>query len=226
MREAAPRTSIPCVTADQVQALYRRAVEEYGGHALQMAEHAGRHLAQVAREQFLDGDGRGHAVLVVGGPGRNGSYGFAAARHLHNWGASVWVATTAPPHRHDDGPARQLEQLRRMDVPIEPVVPTDELPGADLVIDALVGPGPDGLGDDERADRIHQIIWQSAPVLSLEVPSGLDATTGVPSQKTVHADATLALALPTCGLDAPAARSAVGDLFLADIGIPPRCTRT
>jgi len=60
-----------------------------------------------------------------------------------------------------------------------------------------------------------------APTLSLDVPSGLDATTGVPSETTVHADATLTLALPKCGLDAPAAESAVGDLYLGDIGIPP-----
>ena len=222
MPDAAPRTSIPCVTAKQMRAITRRAVEEYGGHERQMREHAGWHCAQLARGQFLDGDVRDRTVLVVSGPGRNGRDGLAAARHLHNWGASVWVATTAPPRAHDDGAARQIEQLRRMDVPVEPVGATADLPaGADLLIDALVGTGPDGMDDEERADRIHQIIWQGAPVLSLDVPSGLDATTGVPSQNTVHADATLTLALPKCGLDAPAARSAVGDLFLADIGIPP-----
>jgi len=222
MSDAVPHTSIPCVTAEQMRTIARRAVEEYGGHARPMMGHAGWHCAQLARERFLEGDVRGRTVLVVSGSGWNGGGGCAAARHLHNWGASVWVATAAPPQAHDDGAAQQVEQLRRMDVPVEQVAPTEDLPaGADLLIDALVGAGPDGMGDEERADRIHQIIWQGAPVLSLDVPSGLDATTGLPSQNTVHADATLALALPKCGLNAPAARSAVGDLFLADIGIPP-----
>jgi NAD(P)H-hydrate epimerase len=111
--------------------------------------------------------------------------------------------------------------LRRLDCPVAPAAPDDDLPAADLLLDALVGYGLDGPPDEDLAALIHRAIWHGAPALSLDVPSGLDATTGVPSQTTVHAEATLTLALPKCGLDAPAAQSAVGDLYLADIGIPP-----
>jgi NAD(P)H-hydrate epimerase len=108
-----------------------------------------------------------------------------------------------------------------MGVPITQMDADGDLPEADLLLDALMGYGLDGDLRDDMAGRIHQVIWHGAPALSLDVPSGLNATTGVPSDQTVHAEATLTLALPKCGLDAPAAQSAVGDLYLADIGIPP-----
>ncbi len=212
---------IPCITAEQMRTVDRLATEEYRVHLLQMMENAGRHLAHLARERFLEGTALGHSILAVCGTGGNGGGGLAAARRLHGWGASVTVATTAPPNEYSGIPAHQLALLQRMEVPIAHMDPDDALPDADLLLDAIIGYGLDGEPDDEMADRIHQVIWHGAPVLSLDVPSGLNATTGVPSDTTVHAEATLTLALPKCGLDAPAARSAVGDLYLGDIGIPP-----
>lgn len=210
---------VPCVTADQMRTIDRIATEEYGLHRLQMMEHAGRHLAHLARERFLD-EGPGEAtVLVVCGTGGNGG-GLVAARRLHGWGASVRVGTSKPPDAYTGVPAHQLTLLHRLDVPITDADAGD-LPDADLILDALIGYGLNGPLRDEMADRIYEVIWHGAPALSLDVPSGLDATTGVPSETTVHADATLTLALPKCGLDAPAAASAVGDLYLGDIGVPP-----
>ena len=199
----------------------RIATNDYGVSLLQMMENAGRHLAHLAREQFLDGDVRRRSVLVVCGRGGNGGGGLAAARCLACWGADVWVSTLTAPADYTGVPARQLTMLRRMEVPVERIAPSDDLPDGDLMIDALVGYGLEGEPRDELAAFIRQIIWHGVPTLSLDVPSGLDATTGVPSDTTVHADATLTLALPKCGLEAPVAASAVGDLYLADIGIPP-----
>ena len=199
----------------------RIATNDYGVSLLQMMENAGRHFAHLARERFLDGDVRGGSVLVVCGRGGNGGGGLAAARRLSNWGADVWVSTLTAPADYTGVPARQLTMLRRMEVPVERLAPSDDLPDGDLMIDALVGYGLEGEPRDELAAFIRQVIWHGVPTLSLDVPSGLDATTGVPSDTTVHADATLTLALPKCGLEAPVAASAVGDLYLADIGIPP-----
>ena len=213
-------TPIPCVTADQMREVDRIATEDYGLDLLQMMENAGRHLATLARERFLDGDPRGHSVLVLCGTGGNGGGGLVAARRLHGWGATVRVVTTNPPEAFSGAPAHQLELLQRLDIPVVQADP-DGLPDADLLLDAIIGYGLDGDLRDDVAELIRQVIWHGAPALSLDVPSGLNATTGVPSKTTVHADATLTLALPKCGLDAPAAESAVGELFLADIGIPP-----
>ena len=221
MPNAVSSPSPPCVTADQMRTVDRIATNDYGVSLLQMMENAGRHLAHLAREQFLDGDVRRRSVLVVCGRGGNGGGGLAAARCLACWGADVWVSTLTAPADYTGVPARQLSLLRHMEVPVERIASSDDLPDGDLMIDALVGYGLEGEPRDELAACIRQIIWHGAPTLSLDVPSGLDATTGVPSDTTVHADATLTLALPKCGLEAPVAASAVGDLYLADIGIPP-----
>jgi len=220
MGVTARRLSVPCVTADQMREVDRIATEEYRLHLLQMMENAGRHFAHLART-VLDGTLREQTVLVLCGRGGNGGGGLVTARRLVGWGASVRVATTAPPDDYAGIPAHQLALLRRMGCPVEEADPNGELPGADLLLDAVIGYGLDGELDDETTALIQQVIWHAAPALSLDVPSGLDATTGVPSRTTVHAEATLTLALPKCGLDAPAAQSAVGDLYLADIGIPP-----
>ena len=215
------RLSVPCVTADQMREVDRIATQEYRLHLLQMMENAGRHLAHLARERFLGKPLRDQAVLVLCGTGGNGGGGLVAARRLAGWGATVTVVTPTPPDDYTGVPAHQMALLRRLDCPVAPAAPDDDLPAADLLLDALIGYGLDGPLDDDMATLIHRAIWHGAPALSLDVPSGLDATTGVPSQTTVHAEATLTLALPKCGLEAPAAQSAVGDLYLADIGIPP-----
>lgn len=62
----------------------------------------------------------------------------------------------------------------------------------------------------------------AAPVLALDVPSGLDATSGTVWEPCIRATATMTLALPKRGLLAPGARGAVGELYLADIGVPPQ----
>ena len=72
---------------------------------------------------------------------------------------------------------------------------------------------------------IDRINAQAAPVIALDVPSGLDATTGEAAVPCVRAAATMTLALPKTGLLVPTARPYVGDLYLADIGVPPAlCT--
>ena len=71
-------------------------VDHYGISVLQMMEHAGRNLANVARAVFFDGSVVGKNVLVVAGPGGNDGGGLSGARHLHNIGAIVTVVLTAP----------------------------------------------------------------------------------------------------------------------------------
>lgn len=87
---------------------------------------------------------------------------------------------------------------------------------AELVVDALIGYSLCGAPRGRAAGLIDLCSRNAARVLSLDVPSGLDATTGRPPGLVVRADRTLTLALPKTGL-----RDVPGDLYLADIGIPP-----
>jgi NAD(P)H-hydrate epimerase len=89
------------------------------------------------------------------------------------------------------------------------------------VIDGLVGYRLAGPLRGAVAELVRWANAQAAPVLALDVPSGLDSTTGALSDPTVRAAATLTLALPKVGLQAAAAAPFVGELYLADIGVPP-----
>ncbi len=95
-----------------------------------------------------------------------------------------------------------------------------ELPSADLVIDALIGYGLTGNPSGAVADLIRLANSHPAPILALDAPSGLDTTSGIAYDPCIKAAATMTLALPKAGLMA-APPTVVGDLYLADISVPP-----
>lgn len=173
-----------------------------------------RDLALLARH-LLGGGARGRHVLVLAGTGGNGGGGLVAARHLHVAGADVAVALAedcvAPI------PADQLEILRRTGVPVEVGVPDEREP--ELVVDALLGYSQQG---DPRGAAARLVAWSAGRrVLALDTPSGLELETGEVRRPCVRAQATLTLAAPKEGLRAPGAREVAGELFLADISVPP-----
>jgi NAD(P)H-hydrate epimerase len=143
-----------------------------------------------------------------------------AARFLHAWGATpaVWLGRRPLPSKGIA--AHQLVILERLDVPIHEPTTTPALPAADLVIDALLGFSSAGAPTGETAALIVAANAHPAPCLAVDLPSGLEATTGTVFEPCVRADATLTLALPKTGLLAPAARAVVGELVAADIGVP------
>ena len=223
-----PETPFPTLTPEQMSRVDRIMVDDLGVEVLQLMELAGLAVAAWARERFLGGDAQGRRVLVLAGSGGNGGDGMVAARLLHTWGAQavVWLS-------HDPGTlpaygaaAHQLRSLNALALTIHPPPGSAEdgafdLPDADLIIDALLGFGLSGPPSGAAARLIAAANAHRAPVLAVDLPSGLDARTGIPYDPCTHAEATLTLALPKTGLTNPAARSVVGELVVADIGIPP-----
>jgi NAD(P)H-hydrate epimerase len=206
---SAATSSIPALTAEQMREVDRLAVEEFGLLLLQMMENAGAHLAALSMRRFQP-----TSVSVLCGPGGNGGGGLVAARHLANHGVQVAVTLAADRDRLGEVPRHQLSILERMRVSIG-----TEPSASDLILDALVGYS---LRGDPRTRAARLIRWaneQEAPVCSLDVPSGLDATTGDVRDPCIRATATLTLALPKTGL--ASASGVVGELYLADISIPP-----
>jgi NAD(P)H-hydrate epimerase len=207
---------VPAVTAEAMREVDRVAVEDSGPPLLSMMENAGRNLAKASRA--VVGAQPRHAVVVAGGGG-NGGGGLASARHLQNHGTDVTVVLDRPRSELDGVARRQLNALTGTDATIfdgEDAVQMaiDAVLDVEVVVDALVGYGlTDAL--DGTAGDLAQVIDQGAKrALSLDVPSGFDATTGIAPGRAVHPDATLALALPKTGLDA-----VPGDLLLGDVGI-------
>ena len=207
----------PAITTAQMRRVDQLMVDTYGISLLQMMENAGRNLARVAR-RLLGGTVTNRRIAILCGAGNNGGGGLVAARHLHNWGAHVQVQLAAEMARLKDVPAHQWRTVRLLGLDAKV---TPNLGQADLILDALIGYGLTGAPRPQVAEWIERANAAQRPILALDTPSGLDVTTGVPSQPCVRAAATLTLALPKTGLLAETARPFVGQLFLADIGVPP-----
>lgn len=203
----------PHITRDQMIEVDRLMIEVYGITLFQMMENAGRSLAVLARDRFLGSNPDGKSVLVMVGSRGNGGGAMVAARRLASWGAEVQVVLSHSLHRFTEVTLHQLNILNRTGVPISDVPQGD----FDLLIDGLIGYSLKGAPRGRSADLIHFANDHGAPVLSLDVPSGLDITSGEVHTPTVNATSTLTLALPKTGLRGPE----VGELFCADISVPP-----
>jgi NAD(P)H-hydrate epimerase len=209
--------SLPAVTAAQMAEVDRITVEELGFDVLQIMETAGRAVAFFAR-QLLGGDPRGKQITVLCGTGGNGGDGMVAARHLANWGTEVDIILS---NRPEQGPARhQLEILSRLGMTVHEPGALAQLPPADLIIDALLGFSLAGAPRGEAARLIELANAHGAPILAVDLPSGMDATSGECFRPCIRASSTLTLGLPKTGLRAPNARQATGNVVVADIGIP------
>ena len=201
--------AVPSVTADQMREVDRAMTEDFHIELVQMMENAGRNLAELALGRFKPSN-----VVVLVGPGGNGGGGLVGARHLINRGVDVHVVLSGNEADLTPVPAHQLDILRRMNVSV-----VDAPSGADLVIDALIGYSLRGDPHGRAAELIAWANQQPSPVLALDAPSGLDVTTGEPGTPCIRATATMTLALPKTGLID--ATDVVGDLYLADISVPP-----
>ncbi len=167
--------SVPALTAAQMREVDRIAVDEFGLGILQMMENAGRNLAENVMAML--GGARGE-VAVLAGPGGNGGGGLCCARHLHNRGLAVSVVLSREATALT-GPARhQLRTLMAAGVqPLAPSHARDAIRRAELVVDALIGYSLRGAPRGRVAELIELCNQHAAQVLSLDVPSGLDATT-------------------------------------------------
>lgn len=194
----------PALTRDQMLEVDRVMVDDLGISLTQMMENAGLQLARLAIDRYDPS-----SVSVLAGSGGNGGGGLAAARRLANWGVDVSVAIT----REDMGglPGEQLNAVRSLGIPI------GEPERADLIIDAMIGYSLVGAVVGRAESMIFWANDESIPVLSLDVPSGLDVDTGVAAGACVVADATLTLGLPKVGL---LDSREVGRLYVADISVP------
>ncbi len=215
------RGKVPYLTTEQMIEVDRAMIEDFKIELTQMMENAGHGLAHLARERFLEGDPLGKRVTVMAGTGGNGGGVLVCARRLHNWGAGVKVLITKPGEGFAPVPAHQLRILRRMRVEVElPEIPIRG-PSPDLIVDGVIGYSLKGNPGGTAGELIRWANAQNSPILALDTPSGVDTTSGTVFDPAIEAAATMTLALPKEGLRAPGARAHVGELYLADIGVPP-----
>jgi hydroxyethylthiazole kinase-like uncharacterized protein yjeF len=210
-----PQGAVPHVRSEEVRAL-RAWLDARGVGPAARAEHAGRAAVHALRRLTGD-DGASHRVTVLAGPSSNGMAGLVCARLLAAAGHEVEVLTAGEPR----DPAA-LAALRDVGVRVQSVAtaPLDDAhPPGEVVVDALLGigatPGLEGL----PAQAARWLRRHDVPVIALELPSGLDPGVG-PTGACIAADVTIALALPLVAAAAPLSGAFLGDLYLADLGVP------
>jgi NAD(P)H-hydrate epimerase len=215
------------LTAAQMRALDRAAMDTLGVPGLVLMENAGRGVAELVRRERPSIAGT--EVRIVCGGGQNGGDGFVAARHLANWGARVRVLLVADRAKVAGDAATFLRVLATASqVPIDdlaqavdPAIWREHLAGAEVVVDALFGTGLRADVTGVPAAAIGAMNEVRALRVAVDVPSGLDADTGLVRGAVVRADltATMGAYKPGLVLDPGVP---VGRIAVVDLGVSPR----
>lgn len=199
------------ISRDRMAAVDRNA-EALGVPRRQLMESSGNAVAREVRQLASPGD----AVLIVAGRGNNGGDGFVAARFLAEFDVTVRLLGRADAITTEIARAN-WQALVRSEYDIAEIRESTglDLPPADVVVDAIVGTGVTGALREPAATAARQVTAMDAPVLSVDVPSGVDADTGAAAGASVAADRVVTFHDTKPGLtdlDAP--------VTVADIGIP------
>jgi ADP-dependent NAD(P)H-hydrate dehydratase / NAD(P)H-hydrate epimerase len=186
------------------------AIEERGISGLELMERAGRGLADVTSEVVPAGP-----VVVTAGKGNNGGDGYVAARLLRDAGREVRVLTVVPVQELRGDARANAER-------IEGIEPFDaaRLEGCAGAIDALLGTGFSGTPHGPVAEAIAALNATGLTVVAADVPSGVDAATGVVQAEAVRATATATFAAAKPGLWVNPGKALAGHVRVIDIGIP------
>jgi hydroxyethylthiazole kinase-like uncharacterized protein yjeF len=186
------------------------------GIPLELLMENASHQIAVAARLFL-GEVASKKIVAFAGSGNNGGDALGALRHLLGWGASVSAVLSGPTERLSPLARRQHDVLAKLGVRLDAAAEE-----ADLLIDGLLGYSITGPPRDAVSDLIRAANASRLPILAVDVPSGLHPDTGEPLGVTIRATTTVTLALPKRGLLTTRSHALVGELLLADIGIPPQ----
>ncbi|MBI2607869.1 MAG: NAD(P)H-hydrate epimerase [Candidatus Doudnabacteria bacterium] len=206
-------------TAKQMEKLDRLAVNS-GLEILQMMELAGWHAASLFRLLKIPKTAK---IAVIAGKGNNGGGGLSAARFLANAGLKVKVILADS--NLNVNARHHLKLLRNSRIPLLPFTKNKQqaakiIEDSDVLVDAIFGYHLKGTVRNPVAEIIKSINRSRGRKLALDLPSGMDATTGQCASICVEADITLSLALPKTGFKTGSGKKLAGQIFVADLGIP------
>ena len=217
------------VTPVEMRGLDERAIRKYRIPALTLMENAGRAVADQALTLVRAAPGAAAAVCVVCGKGNNGGDGLVAARLLAAQGVAVAVFLVGRAAELRTEARINHGRLRKAGLKVQ------EINGArgvaalaaacretGLVIDAIFGTGFRGAPDRTAADAIAAVNASGAPVLAVDIPSGIDGATGAAAGAAIAARCTVTMGWAKTGLFFHPGRAAAGELVVADIGFPEK----
>jgi NAD(P)H-hydrate epimerase len=212
--ESLPEWLEPLPDAETMRGVDRWAIEDQRIEGLQLMERAGARVADAVEVHTSDGP-----VAVVCGKGNNGGDGLVVARLLRESGREATVVCVAPPEEFKGDAAANLARL-----PGDALVPLREgaaaIERASVIVDALLGTGFAGQPRGAVAEAIALINGAPAAVVAVDVPSGVDASTGVVSGEAVRADVTVTFHASKPGLWIMPGKRHAGEARAVEIGIP------
>lgn len=213
------------LSAIQARELDRIAISEVGISEDALMESAGQAVALAMGREW--NDLRGKRVAILCGKGNNGADGMVAARHLLNEGMSVGVVIASTEADLKGAAKRQADILGKLGLQLTFAHDNAGLQlakavfmSADCIVDALYGTGFKGAVTDFPAALLIAMNATGKPVVSVDLPSGMDADTGAVRGACAYAALTVSFGLAKLGLALQPGKSFCGKLVVADIGIP------
>ncbi len=204
------------VTREEMQEIDRLATEKHGISVDVLMENAGRAVADAVEERAS----KACPVVAVCGKGNNGGDGFVAARLLAARGFEVEVISLQNSYDESTATGRNWAKARET---LDFVGRFKTRPMA-VIVDAIFGTGlsrPVTGREKSLIQEMNRLDARWFPIVSVDIPSGLDANTGAPLGVAARATVTVTMGLPKAGFRNPAAREFLGELVVADIGFPP-----
>ena len=210
---------------NQMRDIDKNVIENYGLPELSLMESAG-HRTALATERVMKSVDK-KTICVAAGSGNNGGDALVAARYLANRGARVKVFVLEGRNGHSASLDVQIKVLRAMGVEIQNLDSDRawermqvQLRFADAVLDGVLGTGFSGSLRPNALRLIRLINAANKPVISIDIPSGVEADTGQLGETAVKAVCTIALGLPKVGHYLCPGANHVGELIIDDIGLP------
>ena len=213
------------VTVEQIQRLERMAIEQYGIPSIMLMENAGR---ATAVEVLKDLKRRKQLrATIVCGLGNNAGDGFVAARHLWNAGVAVTVFLIGRSEQLKKDAATNFLILKKCGYPVREIQAIDSkilriVKRSDMIVDAIFGVGLNRPLAEPFRCVIENLNSLKKKIIAVDIPSGLDGTTGKIWGACIHAAATVTFSFPKKGFYGNAGPTHTGQVIVADIGIPKK----
>lgn len=201
------------VTPEQAFEIDRAATERFGIPSILLMENAGRAAADEAVKMLQKRRG---SVAVVLGKGKNAGDGLVTARTLHNRGVPVRLYRVFEEIPPEGDVGANLRMAGALGLALEPL----PFGRPALIVDAILGIGLSRDVTGAAKEAIEAVNAARASVLAIDVPSGLDAKTGLPRGTAVRADVTVTMGFLKTGFRAASAKKYTGRIVVAEIGYP------
>lgn len=204
-------------TREILREIDRVTIDKYGIPGLVLMENAGRAVSNVIISEFPDVN----SVAIFCGSGNNGGDGFVTARHLLKRGVRVKAYIKNSPKDYTGDAGTNLQILKNMGGEIVRIKKDfSNFTGCDVAVDAIFGTGLDREVQGRYREIVEFVNGLFCPVVSVDLPSGIDANKGTELGVCVHADITVTFVIPKLGITVYPGADYAGRIYVADISTP------